>query len=170
MADINIAFSRSMLKSVHEEVRKRFPSFNLKKDAWVYQSGGRGSDFWEFHGPHNFYVCMKAHNAYQARAEGWEAFLDMVDHDDSAGVLYVVNEIESGDGYGAYLYRPDAEGKARALNAKHYKELRLNLFHVKRWDAPLLRKQMQERGCSSTLDEAMDEAPDTGERSTASLT
>lgn len=36
-------------------------------------SGGR--DYYEFHGPDKFTYALKATNAYEARAQGWQAFI-----------------------------------------------------------------------------------------------
>ena len=73
--DVNIAFSRQHLAVVHKDVRKAFPDIkNPMKAAWVHHSRSL-RDTWEFHGPEDFYYCMSASNAYDARAKGWDAYL-----------------------------------------------------------------------------------------------
>jgi hypothetical protein len=71
MSDLNLVFSRLMLKRMHAEVKTYFPSTNLIKDAWVWNSRRH----WEFHGPEKFYWSGRADNAYHARYKGWSAWL-----------------------------------------------------------------------------------------------
>jgi hypothetical protein len=78
MTDINVTFSRNLLCDIHKEVKQAFPNVNLKTDAWVYHYD---RDNWEFHADlhlkdeSKFYWHGKAHNAFEARAHGWEAVL-----------------------------------------------------------------------------------------------
>lgn len=72
MADINLAFCRSLLSSAHGLVKLHFPEINLVKDAWVWRFM---RDHWEFHGPDKFYWNGSAYNAYEARYKGWMAWL-----------------------------------------------------------------------------------------------
>jgi hypothetical protein len=72
MPDINISFSRELLKRVHADVKKVAPEVNLTRHAWVY-CVGRGH--WEFNGPYDFYWHGSADNAYDARCKGWYAWL-----------------------------------------------------------------------------------------------
>ncbi len=73
MQDVDIAFSRVLLRGVHDEVRKHLPKISVRKDAYVMNVG---RDHWEFHGPDNYYNgSISASNAYEARANGWLAYL-----------------------------------------------------------------------------------------------
>jgi hypothetical protein len=80
MTDINIAFSRSLLREVVIELKEKAPGVRVMKDAWVWKAGfGQ----WEFHGPKSghadmpqFYWHGRAHNAYEARAKGWMAWIE----------------------------------------------------------------------------------------------
>lgn len=86
MSNINIMFSRTLLKAVMEEVKKHATADEIKQ-AWVYHFD---RDSWEFHGPHRdqprpnyivskpetFYWNGSADNAFDARAQGWQAWLD----------------------------------------------------------------------------------------------
>lgn len=85
MPDPNITFSRELMKRVHAEVHVRLTELaikhvrpdlircNIMKSAWVW-SGDRRN--WEFHGPDQFVWHGRAHNAYEARAKGWQAWLE----------------------------------------------------------------------------------------------
>jgi hypothetical protein len=73
MADIDIAFCRSLLKLGAAEVKKHFPDIRTRKDAWVWDAG---RDNWEFHGPDDYYWHGRAGNAYEARYKGWMAWLE----------------------------------------------------------------------------------------------
>lgn len=73
MAYIDTAFTRALLSSGVELVRKHFPTVKTRKDAWVYHFN---SDHWEFHGPNGFYWHGSASDAYEARYKGWMAWLE----------------------------------------------------------------------------------------------
>ena len=73
--NINTAFSRLMLSSVMEDVRKATTA-EQRKSVWTYHFG---SGHWEFHGPDSFYWHGEADSAYDARAKGWSAWLDRHD-------------------------------------------------------------------------------------------
>jgi len=68
--------------------------------------------------------------------------------------LYAIVE-DNGLGYGAWFHRDVAEAEAERIGAG---------FVVREWFAPKLRAQMWLCGAESTLDDVMDDAPDTGER------
>jgi hypothetical protein len=68
---IDISFCRLLLAGVLAEVRQRRPNVRLR-DAWVYKVG---RDHWEFHYG-DYYWHGSAGNAYEARARGWEAWLN----------------------------------------------------------------------------------------------
>lgn len=72
MTNINTVFCRTILADVHKQVREYDDTINLRKDAWVWHFHG---DHWEFHGPENYYIPVSAGNAYEARAQGWLAWL-----------------------------------------------------------------------------------------------
>lgn len=88
MTDINITFSRQMLKQVHADVRAALAKLavehirpdlvraNLMTAAWTYNCG---RDHWEFHGPDDFYWHGRASNAYEARYKGWMAWLRLLE-------------------------------------------------------------------------------------------
>jgi hypothetical protein len=48
------------------------PHVKTRKDAWVWKAG---RNHWEFHGPGGYYWHGRAHDAYEARAKGWRAWL-----------------------------------------------------------------------------------------------
>lgn len=81
MQDINIIFCRKLLELVHVDVRKHYLTVKcenigvrkLLQLAWVWKDG---RDCWEFHGPGNYYWHGRADNAYDARAKGWNAWLE----------------------------------------------------------------------------------------------
>lgn len=75
MSTSDVEFSRHYLTEVHKDV-KRVPGLtgNLWKLAWVWTEGGK-SQFYEFHGPEKFTYSMRATNAYEARARGWQAYI-----------------------------------------------------------------------------------------------
>lgn len=54
------------------EVKKHATAEQIKA-AWVYHFD---RDSWEFHGPDKFYWHGSADNAFDARANGWQAWLD----------------------------------------------------------------------------------------------
>jgi hypothetical protein len=72
MTDINISFSRELLRLVQRDVKSFAPNVKVRKDAWVWCAG---RDHWEFHGPDGYYWHGNADNAYEARANGWRAWL-----------------------------------------------------------------------------------------------
>lgn len=72
VTSINTIFTRSLLASVHADVKKFSPQTHLRKEAWVWCAG---RDHWEFHGPDEFYWHGSAGDAYDARAKGWMAWM-----------------------------------------------------------------------------------------------
>lgn len=76
MTDINIAFCRIYLRLVVAELKKAHPTIRPLKDAWVWKAGFGG---WEFHGPDRYYWHGRADNAYEARAKGWQAWMEKQD-------------------------------------------------------------------------------------------
>jgi hypothetical protein len=70
MSNINIDFSRTLLRIVLDDI-KPLTTAAERKDAWVYKCM---EDHWEFHGPGEFYWHGSADNAYDARAKGWQAW------------------------------------------------------------------------------------------------
>jgi hypothetical protein len=74
--DINVRFCRLLIGSLRKEFRKDHPEVRIMKHAWVIQVDHRGH--WEFHiseGPSKgFYWYGRAHNAYDARYQGWHAW------------------------------------------------------------------------------------------------
>ena len=70
---MDVEFCRHLMVLAHRDVKAVAPHINLRKDAWVW-NGGR--DNWEFHGPGNFYWYGSAGNAYDARAKGWNRWLE----------------------------------------------------------------------------------------------
>jgi hypothetical protein len=74
MSDINIAFCRRMLKSIHADVREHFPAIKVSEAAVL--DSGFGQYFFEYMDEGEpFRVYVKAQNAYEARYEGWGKFL-----------------------------------------------------------------------------------------------
>jgi hypothetical protein len=74
MSDPNIVFCRYILRVVLAEVREKYPDLDLRQ-AWVWKVD---KDHWEFHfdvKPYEYYWHGSADNAYEARANGWDAFL-----------------------------------------------------------------------------------------------
>lgn len=77
-SDVNTQFCRIYLRETHKDVKKAIPGVNLRKAAWVHNTGG--GDSWEFQtvereGVEKFYWYGGAYNAYEARAKGWSAYL-----------------------------------------------------------------------------------------------
>lgn len=78
MSGIDIAFCRILLLQAHKLVKQHFPDFDLRTAAWVYKTGRQT---WEFHGPldeeknKTYYWHGRAANAYEARYNGWMAWL-----------------------------------------------------------------------------------------------
>jgi hypothetical protein len=71
--NVNIKFCRALLSDVHKRVKEFDDTINLTKDAWVWHFH---ADHWEFHGPDEFYWYGRATNAYDARSQGWNAWLE----------------------------------------------------------------------------------------------
>lgn len=78
--DINVTFSRELLKKVMEDIRTVTTAAE-RKDAWVYHFG---RDDWEFHGPDGYYWWGSADNAYDARQQGWSAWWKKLEADAEA--------------------------------------------------------------------------------------
>jgi hypothetical protein len=74
MNKINLAFCRTLLALTMATV-KQHTTAEERKEAWVYHFSG--GDSWEFHGPNKFYWYGSADNAYDARSQGWSAYLRM---------------------------------------------------------------------------------------------
>lgn len=81
--DVNLAFCRLLLKMTMEVI-KPLTTVAERKAAWVYHFE---RDSWEFHGPDGFYWHGSADNAYDARAQGWEAWRLQMLRDHDAGVI-----------------------------------------------------------------------------------
>lgn len=79
MADLNLAFTRALLRTVMDDIKLHTTAAE-RKAAWVYHLGGQ----WEFHGPDGFYWHGRADNAYDARAQGWQAWWRKLVADDAA--------------------------------------------------------------------------------------
>jgi len=86
MSDINVIFCRHLLARIMADVR-RYVTKEEVKAAWVYRFSdghyefhgpGRGpvTDPINSNGPPNFYWYGPADNAYDARAQGWQAWLE----------------------------------------------------------------------------------------------
>jgi hypothetical protein len=73
MENIDVIFCRRLLSNMQCEPTFRRLGKKLFKDAWVWNAG---RDHWEFHGPDDFYWHGRASNAYDARYQGWSAWLD----------------------------------------------------------------------------------------------
>ena len=72
MHSTNVVFCRLLLKSIRPHVNKLVP-VEIRKEAWVYDLG---RDLWEFQIPsQKFYWHGNASCAYEARYEGWVAYL-----------------------------------------------------------------------------------------------
>lgn len=70
MSSLDVSLCREILRLTIADVRAFNPAVRLK-DAWVYKLG---EDHWEFHYG-DYYWHGSADNAYEARAEGWSAWL-----------------------------------------------------------------------------------------------
>jgi hypothetical protein len=70
MSNLNLAYTRAVLKSVTIDVLRHNPAANLKA-AWVWEAG---RDHWEFH-YNDFYWHGRSHNASEAYSAGWTAWL-----------------------------------------------------------------------------------------------
>jgi hypothetical protein len=71
-SDVNVQFSRALLRGAHGLVRLHHPEVNLVRDAWVYHFH---RDHWEFHGPDGHYWHGRASCAAEARYRGWMSWL-----------------------------------------------------------------------------------------------
>lgn len=70
-------FCRLMLKDIMNLVHGRVSPEDIKK-SWVWKCKTSGT--FEFHGPHNFYyVSSQADCLWSIKAEGWEAYIEMLD-------------------------------------------------------------------------------------------
>lgn len=74
MTAIDFATSRNLLKLATAEVKRRFPSVNLRSGCWTHQLRP-WRDRWEFHGPDRFRCDVRASNGFEARYKGWMAWL-----------------------------------------------------------------------------------------------
>jgi hypothetical protein len=72
MASANRTITTLLLREAVILVRKHFPEIKIRNSYAYHYSG---SDFWEFHGPDRFYWHGHAYNAYEARYNGWMAWL-----------------------------------------------------------------------------------------------
>lgn len=74
----NTAFERAMLRDVVAEARKVGAVIS---DGWVHATkmGCGASTHYEFHYQGKCYWHGRAENAYDARAKGWEAWLEQQD-------------------------------------------------------------------------------------------
>jgi len=66
------SLSQSSLREATALVRAHFPDVKLR-DAWTYHYG---KDDWEFHAPDGYCWYGSANGAYDARAQGWMAWLE----------------------------------------------------------------------------------------------
>ena len=66
------AICRSLLHEATTLVRANFPDAKLR-EAWTYNFGGGD---WEFHVPDGFCWYGSADGAYDARYQGWMAWLE----------------------------------------------------------------------------------------------
>jgi hypothetical protein len=72
VANINVAFCRQLCVLIAPQVRAAVKAKGLKsKDAWVYKVG---PGHWEFHFG-EFYWHGSADNAFDARYNGWSAWM-----------------------------------------------------------------------------------------------
>lgn len=72
--DINVAFCRELLRRLEPEVKAINPTISVwRRPSWVYQYD-RSQD-WEFHFG-DFYWYGRADNAFDARWQGWSAWLE----------------------------------------------------------------------------------------------
>lgn len=70
MANLDIVISRNLLNQIKMVVRAQ--GYRMMRDAWVSSSF---PDQWEFHGPEGYFWHGTATNAYEARYDGWCAWL-----------------------------------------------------------------------------------------------
>lgn len=72
--DINVVFCRELLRNIGPKVKTIDPTINVwAGPAWTYRYDH--SDHWEFHFG-DFYWYGSADNAYDARYQGWSAWLE----------------------------------------------------------------------------------------------
>lgn len=79
MSDINITFSRALLKSSIADVKTFFPDIKVSEAAVLQMAGGGTNKWWLFeymHQGERFAHECHADNAYEARAKGWNAFVE----------------------------------------------------------------------------------------------
>lgn len=75
MADPNLAFCRELCKLIAPQVRAAAKERGLKcNDASIRRAGSADSRQWEFHFG-DFYSHFRADNAFEARYEGWSAWM-----------------------------------------------------------------------------------------------
>ena len=74
MTDIDIAFCRALLRSTIADVKLHFPGIKVSKAAVLGPSFGQYL-FEYMHEGKRFAEYVSAGNAYEARCEGWNAFL-----------------------------------------------------------------------------------------------
>lgn len=67
----DLQFSRALLKQILPDVLKHTAHHVNLFEAWVWKAR---ENLWEFHF-HDFYWCGRAGNAYEARYNGWAAYL-----------------------------------------------------------------------------------------------
>lgn len=77
MTDINILFSRQLLKGTHAEVRRYFPHVNVVKDTGIVKMSSSSTTriYWCFELVYDgkyYSTEIVADNAYEARSKGWE--------------------------------------------------------------------------------------------------
>lgn len=78
LESMSISFSRELLRDVCLTLKKKHPHVHHLKDGWVW-SGDR--KHWEFHAFGSaFYRTFRAHNAYEARAKGWLAWMEEMEN------------------------------------------------------------------------------------------
>jgi hypothetical protein len=68
---LDTQFGRTLLNRIVPDVRRHVPGVRMG-DAWVYKCG---SDQWEFH-YQGFHWHGRASSAYEARYNGWAAYLE----------------------------------------------------------------------------------------------
>lgn len=71
--NIDVAFSRSLLSVLVQNMKAVHPDVSVMRDAWVWHFN---RNHWEFHGPNGYYWHGRASCAYEARYKGWMAWLE----------------------------------------------------------------------------------------------
>lgn len=66
----DIEYSRVLMKAITADVKKHDATIDLRQ-AWVWKAG---RDHWEFH-YRKFYWHGRASDAYEAKTNGWSAWL-----------------------------------------------------------------------------------------------